>query len=365
MQQLGNKTEFACLYTKHKNQKRKVWNDGRLVVLQSNALLHDANPVPGSSDPVLDQCELSKDQMQVLLTNREMMLEGEKFLIEVEGEWRPPSMFTSKPKFAARKMSYSIKKKFKIPPPFIPSSSNSQEGTSSFQRKRKRLLQPGELARMHRREATTSNYNVQPADAHLRQSQQLKSTRNHYECENPNRSVAKTKYSSRLPPGHDVFSHASPEENERAQRDKYAANHRNSLEGNITSIPQKQRPTATSGLPEYEAEANVSDHLSARVVNDGTNTMDQTIGKSSDMTFVSNDFDEGNFYGLDEEETDVGNNISTERIDGATRNNLATNYNLSAPNTFPVSNRNDTVSDDTLLAMFGAAPTDQDAREPR
>lgn len=60
------KTQLACLYTKHKTQKRRVWQDGRLVVTLQRATLYSATPLPGSGDPILDVCEVTPIQPQEL-----------------------------------------------------------------------------------------------------------------------------------------------------------------------------------------------------------------------------------------------------------------------------------------------------------
>jgi hypothetical protein len=152
-QQGGRKEEFACLYTKHKTQKRKVWNDGRLVLRFRSAVLYDVNPAPGSSDPALDQCELTNEQKQALLENRETRLESEQFLIEVEGTWRKPA-YTSMSKASAPKVSSSMQKllsrKFQKPQAYIPPHpTNRPNCLHAILGKRKRPLQPGELVRVH------------------------------------------------------------------------------------------------------------------------------------------------------------------------------------------------------------------------
>lgn len=344
-------------------------------MLQSSALLHDANPVLASSDLVLDQCELSKDERQVLLAKREMNLESEKFLIEVEGEWSPPSLLISKTKLAGPKISSLMNKKFKMPPPYIPSSLNSQKGGINFLRKRKRPLQPGELARMHHSEAAPCKQHRSPGAAHCLRR---KSTTNQYACENSNRSLTINRHFGRLLQGQGAVSHSSPE-NARLQQNLDAAN---ASKAQRVPTPQMSRVTATAvdscNLSELEAETHLTDRSSVRVVDDGRNKTDEIMfQRSADSTFVSNDFDEGNFYGLDDEENGDEDYISTERMNVTHGNNLASNSNLpvslqrghqllsTAPNAMYASNQDETVSDEALLAMFGAASTDQGAPEAR
>ena len=51
---------FACLYSKHKLQKRKVWKDGKIVLSNNHAILYDGNPPPGALNLPLDEVDLTK-----------------------------------------------------------------------------------------------------------------------------------------------------------------------------------------------------------------------------------------------------------------------------------------------------------------
>ena len=159
--------QFACLYTKHKTQKRKVWQDGRLVLCAGQrAVLHDANPPAGSSDPSLDQCELTLPQVQALqqqqlVSLQGMQLEMEKHLVTIEGPWMmgataAVSVVHLRPTLAApsQGMQKVLTKKFQVPakkPPNPPAAMM----TASFLARRKRPLQPGELQRQYYGVATS------------------------------------------------------------------------------------------------------------------------------------------------------------------------------------------------------------------
>jgi hypothetical protein len=155
--------QLACLYTKHKTQKKKTWIDGRLVIKGTRAVLHDANPPPGSSDPALDECEITHSQYQNIIQNQSAghVLETERFLIDVEGPWVAPS--ATGPVNNAGSMTSSShhmqkllqKTGFKRPNRYVPPPPHARSARSSFDRlhnaleKRRRPLQPGELVAMH------------------------------------------------------------------------------------------------------------------------------------------------------------------------------------------------------------------------
>jgi hypothetical protein len=149
----GRNEELACLYTKHKTQKRKIWQDGRMKLCGFRAILYDANPAAGSNDPALDQCEVTHTQKQALVQQRETRLETERYLIEVEGKWQKPTSGNSNK--ITPKVSSSMKKllnrKFQKPQAYIPPNPTNQQQNRllAILGKRKRPLQPGELACMH------------------------------------------------------------------------------------------------------------------------------------------------------------------------------------------------------------------------
>jgi Protein of unknown function (DUF2439) len=153
----GKKAVLACVYTKHKIQKRKVWNDGRLVIFHpGRAVLYSACPLPGSGDPIVDTCELTPRQSLDLVNNRNVgneQLETDKFLITVEGPWSEP-VITAVP--VEDKASAGLRKvittKFRKPGGYLPPPPSHPPASScpSMLGKRRQLpLQPGELIRRH------------------------------------------------------------------------------------------------------------------------------------------------------------------------------------------------------------------------
>ncbi len=154
----NNKQQLACLYTKHKTQKRKVWQDGRLVLNASKAILHDADPPPGSGDPSLGECEINAGQLQTIVQQFSGRLETERYLIEIEGPWtntNNPSAASqmSKPigkKGVSSSMQKLLKSKFQRPKSYVPPPPGAQRSrTEQLLGKRRRPLQPGELVSKH------------------------------------------------------------------------------------------------------------------------------------------------------------------------------------------------------------------------
>lgn len=156
----NNRQQLACLYTKHKTQKRKVWQDGRLVLKASKAILHDADPPPGSGDPSLGECEISTSQHQAMLQQFTGRLETERYLIEIEGPWtnNNNSSFSSQTsmrqpigkKGVSSSMQKLLKSKFQRPKSYVPPPPGAQRSRSEqLLGKRRRPLQPGELVAKH------------------------------------------------------------------------------------------------------------------------------------------------------------------------------------------------------------------------
>lgn len=139
--------QLSCLYTKQKTQKRKIWRDGRLVLNSTQASLYDAHPPPGSGDPKLDECEVTRSQRDALLRQIENQIETEKFLIEVNGPWTTSTtaMAMAKPNpLVSQGMQKVMTRKFRKPEAFIPRNP-MQEWQNPTLSKRQRPLQPGEL----------------------------------------------------------------------------------------------------------------------------------------------------------------------------------------------------------------------------
>jgi Protein of unknown function (DUF2439) len=139
--------QFACLFTKHKTQKHKIWLDGRLVVSPSSGTvtLYAADPAPGSGDSVLDRLELTRSEIDALL--RHQRSESESYLISIEGPWtrKTSDMPQSGAPLVSSGMLKVLTKKFqkpshKLPPPPMPSNREP---------KRRRPLQPGELVQQY------------------------------------------------------------------------------------------------------------------------------------------------------------------------------------------------------------------------
>lgn len=160
---------FACLYSKHKTQKRKTWQDGKLCLRGTRAMLHAVGPtlaipgnrtVMGSDGPmeaILDECEITLDCRNMIINgcaSASLTLEMDTYLVTVEGPWTSsvPTTSSAPVRHATERPSNTMQKilslKYrrpatKVPPP--PARSDSRVDTV----KRRRILQPGELLRQY------------------------------------------------------------------------------------------------------------------------------------------------------------------------------------------------------------------------
>jgi hypothetical protein len=130
------------------------------VLTANRAVLHDAHPMIGSSDPSLDSCEMAPGQRQSLLQcPGGQKLETEKFLIEVEGPWKAPISISVQPASSSSSSSKTavsssmqklLKSKFQKPKAFVPPPPGTQPSRlQNILGKRRRPLQPGELVQLH------------------------------------------------------------------------------------------------------------------------------------------------------------------------------------------------------------------------
>lgn len=145
------RSQFACLYTHQKTQKRKVWQDGRLVLQGTRAALHAANVIPGSSDPILDQCEITASETASIAAGRISDLEMDKYLVAIDGPWVSENKNNSEAILpnasASASMQKLLTKKFRKPAQQIPPPRGV--GLQDPCRKRQRPLQPGELQKKY------------------------------------------------------------------------------------------------------------------------------------------------------------------------------------------------------------------------
>ena len=141
----------------------------------NRAILHDANPPPGSGDPSLGECEITSSQLQAILQqfggqssgiNTGLgLLETERFLIEIEGPWAnnnstsfstlsasntlPKRQLNGK-KNGSSSMKKLLSSKFQKPKSYVPPPPGTQRSRMEQRLgKRRRPLQPGELVARH------------------------------------------------------------------------------------------------------------------------------------------------------------------------------------------------------------------------
>lgn len=191
---------YSCLYSKHKTQKRKVWQDGKLTIsatgtvsltaIKTNSVV-GANTSTGQAvNNALDSVVISLSEVQRIKNGSISDLETEKFLVQIEGLYKNPistspranSNTTSgstnidgrdanvsstigrpkKPTIASNRMQKLMSRKFKLPQKVMVRSpsqqANNSGGQCDFMKGRKRPLQPGEWARQCQMRVMSGNH---------------------------------------------------------------------------------------------------------------------------------------------------------------------------------------------------------------
>ena len=161
----GTTTTFACLFTKHKTQKRKKWQDGRWVMIVHASgscccRLYAAHPMPGSGDPLLDQCELSTVEANAVRSGQQQTeVDTGSYLVTIEGPWTETrttpttsennALFTHTP-IRSQGMHKLLQSRFRKPERKGPLPAQPQyQQQHTILATRKRPLQPGELYTNH------------------------------------------------------------------------------------------------------------------------------------------------------------------------------------------------------------------------
>ena len=302
--------QFACLYTKHKTQKRKVWQDGRLVLQSSRARLFSATPVAGSADPMLDECEISGTQRQNLAQSHETQIETERFFIQIEGPWVEPTTRGLHPRnvnsnAVSSSMQKLMQRKFQRPSAYVPPPPAARPNRlQPVLGKRRRPLQPGELERIHYGSSSGSGTPNGTALEEMLPPSHVPVGANSYSRTRP--EPPRQSQDLQLPVGtyRDLpsrvdqncvqrqYSPASAVKNNSQQplprQEEEAAT---AVEAYTTPAPPK--PTARNyGTPDafvlHNAVANVQQQ--------------HVLKQGSSMQFASNDFNATGYYGFDEEE---------------------------------------------------------------
>eukprot|EP00934_Nitzschia_sp_Nitz4_P000614 Nitzschia sp. Nitz4//scaffold2_size372955//139349//140530//NITZ4_000402-RA/size372955-processed-gene-0.494-mRNA-1//-1//CDS//3329546715//614//frame0 len=342
--------QWACLFTKHKTQKHKVWHDGRLVLQNCLATLYNANPPPGSADPVLDECEISAHQRHSLVEQHENQMETENYLIQLDGPWTPRTNTGPKPTAPASGTNSSMQKllsrKYQKPKRFVPPSKQPTQSWQTRMVKRRRPLQPGELHLMHHGAPAPPPASLTPLLP--RQNTALSPIPNaHIQ---PQQQIQNSSYPSSFQAGQ-VSPHQTPQE-EQCQ---------------VQGVSLQPKESFVSAL-----------ELSGSTSNSGTK-------QTSQGGFVSNDFNASSFYGLDEEEEIEEDATPSafvpygapppaflDKAATTTTTAAVADQQESPKSTRPVPNSTNTGmgeqqacarSTNDVLALFGAAP-DSDHAQP-
>eukprot|EP00980_Cylindrotheca_fusiformis_P019068 scaffold6433_cov125-Cylindrotheca_fusiformis.AAC.10 len=387
--------QFACLYTKHKTQKRKVWNDGRLVLRCGIAALYDANPALGSSNPSLDQCELSNAHREALLQGKETRLEFENFLIEVDGIWRNPpetSLSHTPVPLVSSSMQKLFGRKFQKPQSYIPPPPTLHKANNlrAILGKRKRPLQPGELIRLHHGRDATSGYPEVSEDrrpehsSQLREESMILNVDTLHSQDNSCTFSTANRATSPFPP----IVRPTPNSMAQSRIQGHYRPHSPSMQNPSTSNGSAIRLASCSG-DVRDHDTGDGPHLVASprqnfstpnpnsAIQQEEGKQQESDSKQASAVFVSNEFNASSFYGLDDEEDEAsfcpGESRAAQQSQPAAFSIPFTNsLNLpveSTPNALandPIlgriegkSRRSQAVSDSALLKLFGATdPTD-------
>ena len=165
---MSDKVQLECLYTKHKTQKRKKWNDGKAVIDKRSGRLrlYNAVSIPGASNAIIDELELERNEIEAIIKLLSTDLETENFLVTIEGPWTgggdgegeiittttqkqqnlPQTKVRNRSIRSGGGMQKLLSKKFRLPPTRIPPPPEEKmkqmlEDEQSRTNQRKRPLQ--------------------------------------------------------------------------------------------------------------------------------------------------------------------------------------------------------------------------------
>ena len=337
--------QFACLYTKQKTQKRKVWNDGRLVPRSGGSwVLYDANPPLGSTDAPLDQCEVVTNTTPFIPGT---LLEMEKHLVTVEGPWmkttRPylltttnATAITAPAPSHSQAMRKIMQRKFQRPPRHIPPppcSANPNQLQPPYKRLR-RPLQPGELQQQYyggpvHSDAAVASFSASHENkwssgmlsgpsfgANDRPSSHDNAYRSPHHC-----VVATT--TTALPESSNVRFHSLDSASSRGVSPGVAEPQRPPLpppppveEG--TEPPRISVPPVIVPPLSLYGSRPLCSHREATMTEraNGSNLNQPTVKRDTNSLFAQNEFDPASFYGEDEEEEEEEEDGGVEHTSG-------------------------------------------------
>mmetsp|Transcript_2018 Transcript_2018/g.2876 ORF Transcript_2018/g.2876 Transcript_2018/m.2876 type:complete len:773 (+) Transcript_2018:155-2473(+) len=337
----SSSSHMACLYTKHKTQKRKVWNDGRLVLRGCRACIHDANPPAGSTDVTLDETELTMAQIHAIRKLEMTNMETEKFLVTVEGPWvavknKVNTLPSSLGKRAVSSgMQKLLKSKFRKPgtgyvPPHPMEKKRriiGQPMGKGGMKMRRAPLQPGELEKRyygdgaHAGMAGTSMVNNMGGAGHAlpeggrggiheefidgRSSAQHRSGYNDLNAQ-PSRHL--------LPPKPPAGKEYPP------SHQQHNFNENDIMYGPPPHHSRDESHEAHNGRTNTPSLRNIEGRKGEDCRSDPTNRVCQKQGgqqQSNHAKFSKNEFDPSGFYGEEEDDDDDGSSDDTEEEEGA------------------------------------------------
>jgi len=257
---------FACLYSKHKLQKRKVWKDGKIVLSNNHAILYDGNPPPGASNLPLDEVDLTKHELDVLRNLQGTDMETEKFMVTIEGPWKkgpigPVSREVSEKRVISSGMKKLLTQKYRKPAPYVPRQPQMKRQRGVIGRNRDFSLEEDGNHEYHE----------------IRQNQ------------------PKHIHENYLPPPH---------------RNQQLSQHHCEPDITCEDSSNSQVLNSTSSKEDIGRNTSHSLHFQShtRPIKNSRSTM------KSNNTFISNEFDPSSFYGVDIIDTDC--DLDNEECEG-------------------------------------------------
>ena len=342
-------SHYSCLYSKHKTQKRKVWQDGKLTITSTGTvsltpLTNNSNTpsIIGASiktgqsvNHALDSVVISLNEVQQIKNGNVTDLETEKFLVQIEGLYKEPQKKTTPvqereqvhsnnnagntKKLVSNRMQKLMSRKFKVPQKVMMQQQPLRQQHNQLQqnhqqqhrvmKNRKRPLQPGEWARQCQMKMMNENaqnaQNANPPNTsvnHYNQSRDGSPTQN---------LSLSSSYNHHKRWNHPPVQHSNPNPSLHHQQHPNTHQTYNTINMNPFQRPQHQQQPPMSSKSTILERKNIS--------------------SNNANGFTSNDFDPTSFYGNDgdDDEEDNDDNESRHSDD----QNYAVHENVSSNNT--------------------------------
>jgi hypothetical protein len=329
-------SSYHCLYTKHKTQKRKIWNDGKLIITStgivtlfplslfdnvivgtnanqsiassSNMNHNGSGSGIGGASGTIDSVVISMNEVSCIQNGLISNIETEKFLIQIEGPYKEEqsrntvnstnsNMSTKNPSKGMQKL---LNRKFKVPQKVFYDqqqvSQQTQQLNNDVYKGRKRPLQPGEWVKqcqLQRMQHQQQNYRSQ------QQSHQFQ-----------HRNLGQNQYNNNhnhnnLPPQPDHYSNRNqPQLPQPLSQYHNPQNQQQQTNFNPNqTCPPNQR---NNHYQQFSIPHN--GHVDGGTTTTTTGTGQTKSKSTTDNGLISNDFDPSSFYEEEDDDEDENDN---------------------------------------------------------